>query len=373
MKNIFIYSSDGFPTKKNPNLGIFNFEQGKALKKYKVHFFDLSTNNTKEILFDNYDGFVIYRLLNCRFNIFKILNNFFFIKKISKKYKPLIIIASFLNIKNVIYSLFINSKKIVLIHGSDANTKGFIRKFIFKFYLNKLDKIICVSNYTKKILLKNYKSIKKKIKVVHNGFSREKLNKIDYQFKKKITRKRKISILTVANLVPRKNISDVIKIFNKINLKMKNKFHLNIVGQGSEKNDLLNLIKYYKLEQNINIFSNLSNSKLASIFETSKFFFLFSKNYRHEFEGFGIVFLEAMYKKNIIFASKNGGMTDILKNNKNAFTFNAENQNYRNKVLQTFFKIIANKSLQKKIIKNGLNYSKNFSWEKNINLIINSL
>ena len=56
------------------------------------------------------------------------------------------------------------------------------------------------------------------------------------------------------------------------------------------------------------------------------FFFLFSKNYKHEFEGFGIVFLEAMYKKNIIFASRNGGMVDILKNNKNAFTFNAENQ-----------------------------------------------
>ena len=148
---------------------------------------------------------------------------------------------------------------------------------------------------------------------------------------------------------------------------------LNIVGQGSEKNDLLNLIKYYKLEKNVSIYSNLSNSKITSIFETCKFFFLFSKNYRHEFEGFGIVFLEAMYKKNIIFASKNGGITDILKNKKNAFTFNEENLNYKNRVLQTFYKILANKSLQKKIIRNALNFSKNFSWKKNINLIINSL
>ena len=154
---------------------------------------------------------------------------------------------------------------------------------------------------------------------------------------------------------------------------MKNKFHLNIVGQGSEKKKLLNLIKYYKLEKNISIFSNLSNPKIASIFETSSFFFLFSKNYKHEFEGFGIVFLEAMYKKNLIFASRNGGITDILKNNKNAFTFNVENLNYKNKVLQTFYKIVANKSLQKKIIRNAINYSKHFSWKKNINSIINSL
>ena len=112
-----------------------------------------------------------------------------------------------------------------------------------------MNKIICVSNYTKKILLKNYRNVKNKIKVVHNGFSREKLNKIDYKFKKKIIKKGKLSILTIANLVPRKNLGDVIKIFNEINLKMKNKFHLNIVGQGSEKKKLLNLIKYYKLEK----------------------------------------------------------------------------------------------------------------------------
>ena len=53
--------------------------------------------------------------------------------------------------------------------------------------------------------------------------------------------------------------------------------------------------------------------------------------------------------------------------------FNVENLNYKNKVLQTFYKIVANKSLQKKIIRNAINYSKNFSWKKNINSIINSL
>ena len=63
-KNIFIFSSDGFPTHKNINLGIFSFEQAKALKNYNVFLFDLSTNNTKKIFIDNYQGFKIYRLLN---------------------------------------------------------------------------------------------------------------------------------------------------------------------------------------------------------------------------------------------------------------------------------------------------------------------
>ena len=236
-KNIFFLSSDGFPTKKNINLGIFTFEQAKALKNYNRFLFDLSTNKTNKIFIDEYQELKIYRLLNSKFNIIKILKNFFFLKKIFKKNKPEIILSSFLNIRNFIYSIFLDSKKIILIHGSDANTKSFAKKIIFKFYLNKLDKIICVSNYTKKILLKNFKNIKHKTIVIHNGFSREKLDRIDYNLKKRFSLK-KIYILTVANLVPRKNLSDLIEIFYKINLKYKNKYHLNIIGQGSEKEKL---------------------------------------------------------------------------------------------------------------------------------------
>ena len=139
-----------FQLKKTQTLEFLTLNKEKAIKKYKVYLFDLSTNNTNHIIIDNYKKIKIYRLINSKYNFLKIIDNYFFIKKITKKYKPSIIISSFLNIKNVIYSSFIKSKKIVLIHGSDANTKGFIRKFIFKFYLNKLDRIICVSNYTKK-------------------------------------------------------------------------------------------------------------------------------------------------------------------------------------------------------------------------------
>ena len=174
-KNIFIFSSDGFPTRRNANLGIFSFEQAKAIKNYNVFLFDLSTNNTKKIFIDNYQGFKIYRLLNAKFNIFKIFYNILFINNIVKKNKPYFVLSSFLNLKNVIYTLILNSKKIVLVHGSDASSIGFLRKIIFNYYLNKLNKIICVSNYTKKILLQNYKNIKNKTITVHNGFSKKKI------------------------------------------------------------------------------------------------------------------------------------------------------------------------------------------------------
>ena len=182
MKSIFILSSDGFPTLKNINLGIFSFEQAQAIKNYKVFLFDLSTNNTNKIFADNYQGFKIYRLLNTKFNIFKIFYNILFLNNIFRENKPYFILGSFLNLKNVIYTLFLDSKKILLVHGSDAHPIDFFRKIIFSYYLNKINKIICVSNYTKKILLQNYKKIKNKTIVVHNGFSKKKLDKIDKNF-----------------------------------------------------------------------------------------------------------------------------------------------------------------------------------------------
>ena len=104
------------------------------------------------------------------------------------------------------------------------------------------------------------------------------------------------------------------------------------------------------MKKNVNIYSNLRDNQIASFYDVSKFFFLFSKNYGHEFEGFGIVFLEAMYKKSN-FSSQNGGITDILTNNKNAFTFDVEKSNYKKKVLSVFNSIM-------KIIKKEKNYKK---------------
>ena len=371
MKHIYFFSSDGFPSIKYPNLGIFTFEQVKYVKNYKAHLFDFQTNNSNKIYLDSFQNLKIYRMHNTKFNILKILQNLIFIFFHSFKYKPLLIISSFLNFKNIIYSFLINTKKIVIIHGSDANVINKLKKIIFRIYLKKVFRIFCVSSYTKKVLLKNFnnKIVKKKTFVVHNGFERDKLNNIDIKFLKKINKKKK-SILTVANLVPRKNIKTIVEIFDEINKKFRDKFELNIVGDGVEKIEILKLIKKFKLEKNVNLFSNLTNSQVSALYEKSNFFFLFSKNYKNEFEGFGIVFLEAMYKKNIVFASNHGGIKDIIFNEKNGFLFDVNRKNFKNTVINKFFKVLQQKKMQKKIIKYSSNFVKNFSWEKNINEIL---
>ena len=372
--NCAFFSPDGLPSKKNPNLGIFTLEQAQACKEinnFTPYLFDLKSNNKKTITCDIFDGIKIYRLFNTKYNIIKLLKNYIFIFKTLSAIKPIFILCSFLNLRNVFYTFCIKYKIITIVHGTDANCKNFFKKIFFRSFLNKTFKVFTVSKYTKKILLKNftYPFIKKKVFVVHNGFSREKLRNINKIFYNK-NYKNKILLLSIANLVPRKNISDLIKIFAELDRKFKNKLHLNIVGDGSEKKNIKELIKKYNLNGHITLHSRLNNNEIAALYKMSKFFFLFSKNYKEQFEGFGIVFLEAMYKKNIVFASKHGGITDIVKNNFNGFLFDVNNTNYKKKVISSFSLILKDNITQKRIIKNAYNFSRNFSWKKNISQIL---
>ena len=69
MKHIYFFSSDGFPSIKYPNLGIFTFEQVKYVKNYKAHLFDFQTNHSNKIYLDSFQNLKIYRMHNTKFNI----------------------------------------------------------------------------------------------------------------------------------------------------------------------------------------------------------------------------------------------------------------------------------------------------------------
>lgn len=66
MKSIFYLSSDGFPTRKNINLGIFSYEQVISEKNKKFFCIDLLTNNSSRIKINFFKKkeFIDYLILN---------------------------------------------------------------------------------------------------------------------------------------------------------------------------------------------------------------------------------------------------------------------------------------------------------------------
>ena len=374
MKSIFFISSNGFPSKTNRNTGIFTYEQAKSASlKYKTVLIDLQTNKKNLIYKDSFGGTKIHRLLYTKYNFLKVLINIIYLYNLKKKYQPSLSICSFLNLKNVFYSFILNVKTVTIIHGSDAVVTNYFKKIIYNYYLIKNHKIFTVSKYTKKILLNYFKNvlIKNKVKVVFNGFSREKLKLTNKEFLKKIPQK-KIIISCIANAVPRKNIPFLINFFKELNSKYPQKYYLIIAGGfGPDSENIKYLIDRNRLKNEILFKQNLLNSEISSLLNKSKFFCLFSKEINKEFEGFGIVIIEAMFKKNIILSSYHGGIQNIIHNGKNGYLFDIKKKDVIKKIIRKINFFSNHKKERKKLISKAYSHSLNFSWEKNINEIIN--
>jgi len=374
MKNIFFMSSNGFPSNLNRNTGIFTYEQAKAANlKNSVVLVDLQSNTSNSIYKDSFDGINIHRLLYAKYNLFKVFKNVIYLNRLKKKYAPILLICSFLNLKNVFYTFILNIKTITIIHGSDAVVINKLKKLIYNYYLIKNHKIVTVSNYTKNVLLRYFKStlIKKKIKVVFNGFSKKKLNILNKKFSKRISKK-KIIISCVANAIPRKNILFLIDVFRELNFKHPGKYYLIIAGGfGPDTNKIQYSIKQYGLKNEILFKQNLLNSEISTILKLSKFFCLFGKEVNREFEGFGIVFIEAMFTKNVILSSNHGGIKNIIQNGENGYLFEIKKRDVIKKIIKKIEFFSKNKKERKKIVDKAYTFSLNFSWKKNINEIIN--
>ena len=91
-------------------------------------------------------------------------------------------------------------------------------------------------------------------------------------------------------------------------------------------NELKNTIKKYRLEKNVKFKKNNEN-KIKDFFRKSNIFVLLLKKIGNFFEGFGIVYLEALHYELPIIISKESGARDLLKINKNISAFKPDNIN----------------------------------------------
>ena len=90
---------------------------------------------------------------------------------------------------------------------------------------------------------------------------------------------------------------------------------------------LKNTIKKYRLEKNVKFKKNINENKIKDFFRKSNIFVLLSKKIGNFFEGFGIVYLEALHYELPIIISKESGARDLLKINKNISAFKPDNIN----------------------------------------------
>ena len=166
--------------------------------------------------------------------------------------------------------------------------------------INKADGVLAVGNNAKKTYSKYNKN------TINFPYS----IKTQKQNKKNFFNNKKINFLFVGQLIKRKGLDEIIKMIDFLTEKDKEKISIHIVGDGKMKNKLKKLSN----KNYFNYHGFIFGKKLMRIYNRSDVLLFPSK-----FDGWGVVVMEAMSNSLAIVASKNTGVSELLKNKKSGF------------------------------------------------------
>lgn len=121
-------------------------------------------------------------------------------------------------------------------------------------------------------------------------------------------------IISVGRLSKEKGYIDLIEIFNKFHHQYP-KWHLDIVGNGSERNKIVDRIYQYHLNDSVTVHGYLKKPELHELLSKSSIYLMTSYT-----ESFGIVLIEAMsYGIPCISFTSAEGANDLIENGVNGF------------------------------------------------------
>jgi len=227
-----------------------------------------------------------------------------------------------------------------------------------KDVIQRADKIIAVSEFTKNEIITAYKINEKKIKVIYNGtfnknikFSQEELE----QFKNKLRIPKDFGIiLFVGNIIARKNIDMLLRAFKEIKYR---KSILIIAGFG-DFSQYSRLSEKLEVQNRMIFTGKVNNIDLQKLYNICDLFVLPSK-----LEGFGIVLVEAMVAGKPIVATNVGGIPEVVKDKRNGLLVEV---NDKEKLAEAMDYFLENPDIASKVGNYNRKYvNERFSWEKN--------
>mgnify|MGYP001563600911 FL=1 len=256
-----------------------------------------------------------------------------------------------------------NLKTIVTVHDLGAEFLAEYHQFPQKIYLNWSTKyvakyathIIAVSQSTKKDLIKQFKVSPKRITVVHEAVNTDLFyprEKTEVENVRKEFGLKRPYLLFVGTIQPRKNLLSLIEAFSK--LKTKN-IDLVLAGKpGWLFEETYLAPKKFGVGTRVKFLGFVPDEKLPALYSGAEIFV-----YPSLYEGFGLPILEAMACGLPVLTSSATSMPEV--SGGNALLVNP------NKVTQITSGIevlLRKKAKREQMVKKGLEWVKNFTWEK---------
>ncbi len=249
-----------------------------------------------------------------------------------------------------------------LVHSKEINhpVGSLLNKRMNKTF-KKGNLIIANSKYTKELAI-SVGIEEEKIHIINPGTNYP--TEISDEYKKEAKNIYKNSfpkIITIARLDKRKSHQNIIMTIKNLKT-IYPEIKYVCVGDGEEKNNLLDLKKQLNLDENVIFFYKINEKLKTALLNESNLFLMPSVKDKKSVEGFGISFIEAAsYGKGSI-GGISGGEADAIENGKTGYLCDGSNLNsiYEN-ILKFFendnYKIIGSQAKE---------FSKKFKWSDTV-------
>jgi N-acetyl-alpha-D-glucosaminyl L-malate synthase BshA len=242
--------------------------------------------------------------------------------------------------------------------GSDVYLPWIFKKVISKFVLGNADALIALTEHMKQKMIELFGRERCDIFVIPNG--------IDYEFFSSYLEKqssvasepkgnRKV-VLYIGRLEPVKGVRYLVQAMGILRDRGLRNAKLLIVGDGSEKKYLEELVKKLGLEDYVVFAGKVPHEKIPEYMALADVFVLPSLS-----EGFPLVVVEAMAMGLPVIASRVRGLPWIIRNGQNGFL--VEPCNPRD-IAEKIILLLTNDYLRAYMSKRNIEEARKYSWEK---------
>jgi len=298
-------------------------------------------------------------------------------REIKKKHIDYVLVGQIWPLGWITYlvSKVLNIQYAIVLHGTifSSAIKQRRKRYFVKKTLKNADGIICANSYTAGFVSNDLKN-KEKVHIVNPGVdieakSEDKELRIQ-EIRNKYNLENKYVLLSVGRLVKRKGFDNVLRSLPGVINKVPNLIYA-VIGSGEDKERLMALVKETKMNEQVIFLDTVDDDDKQAWYSICDCFIMPSRVIGEDYEGFGIVYLEANLAGKPVIAGKSGGIQDAVKDGLNGLLVDPENVD---EICETIVKLAQDKNLRDKLGKDAKMFVfENFSWKKQIGDFFSSI
>jgi len=235
---------------------------------------------------------------------------------------------------------------------------------LFRYSYRKASKIICISNFTCKTVLKKMQL--DNTVVIPLG--------VDYRYysdyKPRTPKPDGKILLSVGAIKPRKGYDISVRAFAEAKKHIEDLRYI-IAGDIHSTayfNSLRKVVHENKIESSIKFLGKVNEQELLELFHNSDVFILTPVQIGDSFEGFGLVYLEASACGKPVIASSSGGVPDAVVHNQTGILVPEGDVHA---TADAIVKLMSDEKLLKRLGEKGREWAKQMSWENTARRIMN--